>query len=152
MSFEADRRTVLLASAGALVGLSGCLGGDEWDVDEDAPPEEQIEQFLDGVNGETALQEFTDESEVVIENGTSDDVSGFAFNPAAVRISPGTTVVWEWVDGSAHTVTHENGDAFDSGRQSGAGYTYEHTFDDDGLYLYICEPHRRVQRGAVVVG
>ena len=152
MTFEVDRRTVLLASAGAVVGLSGCLGGNGWDIDEDAPPEEQIEQFLDGVNGETELQDYTDGSDVVIENGTSDDVSGFAFNPAAIRIAPGTTVVWEWVDGSAHTVTHENGDAFDSGLQSGAGYTFEQTFDDDGLYLYLCEPHEQVQRGAVLVG
>lgn len=151
MSSQLSRRHVLLAAGAITGGLAGCLGEEGWDVDEDAPPEEQIRQFLDGANGSDEIVDRTDASTVRIENGRGEDVSGFAFSPAAVRISQGTTVVWEWVDGSAHTVTHENGDAFDSGREAGAGFEYERVFDDPGLVLYICEPHQNVQRGAILV-
>lgn len=145
-----DRRQVLLAGGATLAALAGCIDTGP-DVDPDAPPEEQISQHLDGANGDSDIVDRTDEADIRIENGDGDDGDGYAFHPAAVRIDAGATVTWEWVDGSAHSVTHDNGDEFDSGTLSGAGTTWDRTFEEAGLYLYVCQPHERNQRGALLV-
>jgi hypothetical protein len=71
-----------------------------------------------------------------------------------VRISPGTTVVWEWTGaGGGHNVVAEDG-TFSSGEDyvSEAGYTYEYTFESEGTYRYVCVPHETLgMKGAVVV-
>ena len=144
-----DRRTVVLAGGSALVALAGCLSDGGSDIDPDAPPEEQVDQHLDGANMyDGDIVDYTDESSVTVANG---NISGFAFDPPAIRISTGTTVTWEWVDSAPHSVTHHNGDAFDSGIESGEGTTFEHTFENTGAYHYICRPHDSVQRGSVLV-
>lgn len=76
--------------------------------------------------------------------------SATVFEPAAVVVSPGTTVVWEWTgDGGAHSVVAD-GDAqigetayeFDSGQPvDQAGTTFEVTVDEPGNALYHCETH-----------
>ena len=72
------------------------------------------------------------------------------FAPAAVRVSPGTTVTWKWVGDGYHNVVEVDG-AFDSG-SPGRGGTFEHTFDGVGVARYYCGPHRSAgMKGAVVV-
>jgi len=62
------------------------------------------------------------------------------FEPAAIRISTGTTVTWEW-QGGVHNVVAEDG-TFDSGAAVGdPNTTFEHTFDSAGEWAYFCEPH-----------
>ncbi|MUW14433.1 halocyanin domain-containing protein, partial [Halorubrum sp. CBA1125] len=71
---------------------------------------------------------------------------GFAFDPAAIRVDAGTTVVWEWTgEGGAHNVVSAEGSnsQFDSGQQvEEQGHTFEQTFDSAGIELYYCTPHR----------
>lgn len=76
--------------------------------------------------------------------------SGTRFDPAAVVVSPGTTVVWEWTgDGGPNSVVAD-GDAqidetayeFDSGEPvDRSGATFEVTVDEPGNALYHCERH-----------
>ncbi|MXR22275.1 halocyanin domain-containing protein [Halobacterium bonnevillei] len=78
---------------------------------------------------------------------------GFAFGPAAVRVDPGTTVRWEWTgEGGTHNVVATD-DAYGSDLLSDPGETFEHSFDSDGVSLYVCGPHEAMgMKGAVVVG
>jgi len=90
--------------------------------------------------------------------GMTDDL---AYEPDAVTVSSGTTVVWENDGSVAHTVTAYGeeipsaADYFASGGfdsesaarddlQAGLiddGETFEHTFETTGEYEYFCIPH-----------
>jgi plastocyanin len=63
----------------------------------------------------------------------------FAFEPASLLISAGTTVRWHNAGDAPHTVTAFTG-AFDSGT-IGSGGDYSYTFADPGAYLYHCTIH-----------
>ena len=141
--------------------LAGCLGDDDDaddpndvdDTDDTDPddPEAAVDEYLAEVGNYDGIQDFTGEEEVTVQNGNVEgiDVQQFVFEPAAIRIDTGTTVVWEWADDQNHSVTDEDG-AFDSGVQDSG--PFEHTFDEAGVYLYFCQPHRaQNQQGAVVV-
>ena len=155
--FEPDRRKVLMASGAALtVGLAGCLGNGDDDDDngDDQTPEEQVEDWLaDAGNFDGTIEDHTGEDEVEVTNGPGGDL---VFDPPAIRIDEGTTVVWEW-DSAGHSVSYEGGDTDDDFDDGGAdaeeGRTFEHTFDNGiGAVLYYCRPHRASGHlGAVIV-
>ena len=72
------------------------------------------------------------------------------FDPAAVKISTGTEITWEWASADkphnvvqiAQTGTEEA--AFDSGEpQQGDNITFRYTFGEAGIYRYVCTPHRQ---------
>ncbi|WP_255198392.1 halocyanin domain-containing protein [Halorarius litoreus] len=90
---------------------------------------------------------------VTVQVGAEGNGGGFAFEPAAVRVDPGTTVVWEWTgEGGAHNVADEDG-AFESDLVGEAGHTFSHAFDAAGVSLYACTPHKAMgMKGAVIVG
>ena len=96
--------------------------------------------YLDGANNfDGSVVDKTGQDEVVVKVGAGG--SGLAFGPAAVKIDNGATVVWEWTgEGGAHNVVDEEG-AFDSGSTQTSG-TFEHTFNEDGIYKYFCLPHK----------
>ena len=135
---KANRRKVLLAGGAALtVGLAGCLGDDDDDGNGNGNGNgDGLEDHLaDANNYDGSFTDMTGEDEVTV---TVTDANGNSFDPAAIEIDAGTTVVWEWVD-DGHSVTHVGGD-FDSDIQN-TGYEFEHTFDDAGDYAYECIPH-----------
>lgn len=119
------------------------------DVDDDVP-DEVAEHMEDANNWEGSMADNTDRDTVSVTITVDPD---FAYDPAGMFISEGTEVTWEWDhDGDSHTVTHDNGDEFDSGIISGEGETFTHTFEDTGTYLIICTPHQGIgMLGAVVV-
>ena len=96
--------------------------------------------------------------EVPLQVGVGAD--GLLFGPTpAVLVDPGTTVVWEWTGrGGGHNVRHlsEESDEplFYSGEPvSETGHTFEYTFEEEGVYRYICVPHETVgMKGVIVVG
>jgi halocyanin-like protein len=94
------------------------------------------------------------QSEVTVEVGAQGNGGAFAFEPAAVRVDPGTTVVFEWTgEGGQHNVVSEDGESFESELTEQAGFTFEHTFEEEGVTTYFCEPHRSLgMKGAVAVG
>ena len=94
------------------------------------------------------------QDEVRVEVGAGEN--GLLFDPAAVLIDEGATVVWEWTgEGGEHNVVDEGG-AFESEQTAEAGHTFEHTFDDaeeGDVFEYVCEPHVGVgMLGAVAIG
>lgn len=95
----------------------------------------------------------TGKKKVTVVVGAEGNGGTYAFGPAAVRIDPGTTVVWQWSgNGGMHNVIAENG-SFESDLQEKAGATFEHTFEADGINRYYCEPHRAMgMKGIVLVG
>ncbi len=84
---------------------------------------------------------------------TTDSSGTFAFVPATITIKAGTTVVWKNVSVVAHTVTSDDGKAFDSGlsnpiaAQTG---TYSHTFNTPGTFPYHCTIHPYMKATVIV--
>jgi alcohol dehydrogenase (cytochrome c) len=63
----------------------------------------------------------------------------FRFDPMRIQVPVGTTVNWDNMGGTIHTVTAQKG-GFDSG-DIAAGATFSVTFDSAGSYIYFCSPH-----------
>lgn len=77
----------------------------------------------------------------------------WGYGPAALAVTPGTTVYWDWTGrGGPHNVVGVDG-RFDSGRAvEGDDHEFRQTFDDPGVYNYYCAPHRSVDmKGSVFV-
>ncbi len=92
-----------------------------------------------------------DSVEVVV--GAEGNDGNFAFDPPAVKVSEGTTVVWRWNgQGGTHNVIADSGE-FDSGSAvEEEGTTYVVTFDATGAWGYFCSPHEALgMKGAVIV-
>ena len=101
---------------------------------------------FDGVVGKTG------QNEVSVSVGAKGNEGNFTFAPPAIRISTGTTVVWEWTGkGGQHNVVAESG-TFESKLVAEEGNTFKHTFEESGTTRYSCEPHRSLgMKGGVVV-
>ena len=94
--------------------------------------------------------DYTGQSEVEVANGAG--TRGMAFDPAAIAVSPGTTVVWQWTGrGGEHDVVAVDG-SFESELVESDSKTFSHTFDASGEWIYNCSEHeRRGMKGVVVV-
>ncbi|HYF61862.1 MAG TPA: plastocyanin/azurin family copper-binding protein [Herpetosiphonaceae bacterium] len=77
----------------------------------------------------------------------------FAFAPARLEVTAGTTVRWTNEDDIEHSVTSgappEGDTVFDSGFFT-KGQSYSYTFADPGTYAYFCQRHNSML-GTVVV-
>ncbi len=144
------RRQFVLGVATLVTGaaLAGCLGNGD---DDDGNSANDIDDHLSDANGyDGTIEDLTGETAVTIGVGDPQGGTNYMFQPVAAEIDAGTTVTWEWVDEVGHSVTHSNGNDFDSGIQE--EFTFEHTFEDTGTYLYHCIPHRAIGHlGALVV-
>lgn len=142
-TLDTDRRTLLKAlGAGAVgTGLAGCVQAPDA---ENYPPTETS----DG----PAPAEY---AEVKLEN--------YAFEPAVAWVKEGSTVTWTG-ETPSHTATayHPDNDnplripegakSWDSDFVEEGG-TYEHTFDTEGVFDYVCTPHEGMGMvGTIVVG
>jgi plastocyanin len=77
-------------------------------------------------------------------------IQDFTFTPRRLEIAAGATIVWT-NDGSVpHTVTADDGQAFDSGAIAGGGAKWTFQFVRPGTYAFHCDPHPFMQ-GVVVV-
>ena len=90
---------------------------------------------------------------VTVKVGAAGNGGPFAFDPPAIHIDPGTTVIWEWVSGkNPHDVVDMNG-RYQSEKVATAGHQFAMEFGGDGLSKYECTTAgARGMRGAVVVG
>ncbi|MFB6097284.1 MAG: halocyanin domain-containing protein [Haloferacaceae archaeon] len=142
MTDTSRRRVLRTTGVATLLALAGCSGGGGGDG-ETGP----YDGWLADANGFESVADATGQSEVQIDVGAG---SGLAFDPAAVKVSPGTTVVWKWTgQGGTHNVKHVDG-AFESDLSGEAGNTFSHTFESAGVYKYVCEPHRTMGMKGVV--
>ncbi|UTF53536.1 plastocyanin/azurin family copper-binding protein [Natronosalvus rutilus] len=72
------------------------------------------------------------------------EVDDNEFVPAELTIEPGTTVTWEWVGSNQHNVnpgSQPEGANWEGQTDLQAEGTYEHTFETEGTYEYVCDPH-----------
>jgi plastocyanin/uncharacterized membrane protein len=74
------------------------------------------------------------------------DIRSFAYEPADLQVSVGTSVMWTNHDPAPHSAT---GDAFDTGRLEQGG-SASVTFADAGTFDYLCTIHPAM-RGRVTV-
>ena len=128
-------------------------GGDGGGGGGGAAPEPTYGGWFDDVANFDGTTDMRGQSEVAVAVGTQGNNGNFAFDPPAVHVDPGTTVVWEWTgEGGEHNVQHDGGE-FESELTAEGGFTYEQTFDEDGMWKYFCRPHQSLgMKGAVVVG
>ncbi|MGB9932315.1 halocyanin domain-containing protein [Haloarcula amylolytica] len=112
--------------------------------------------FLDSVgNFDGTTVDATGQDTVTVEVGVQANGGAYGFGPPAVHVDNGATVQFEWTgNGGGHNVVSDGDGPLDSGSTtSSAGVNYEHTFEEDGIYPYICVPHEGLNmKGAVVVG
>ncbi len=116
---EQRTRRGFVASAGTLgvVTLAGCAD--------------------DGNDGDAS--DFTGQDTVDVVVGAG---NGLEFDPKNIVVDVGTTVVWEWTgEGGGHDVVETEG-AFESELVDEAGFTFEHTFEETGVFEYVCTPHQ----------
>ncbi|WP_129116296.1 halocyanin domain-containing protein [Halegenticoccus tardaugens] len=148
-----SRRQLLQSASGILVigSVAGCLGGDTRGSggDSDGDGKTSVNEWLANTGNYESLRDLTGKTSVTVKVGDQGNAGRNAFAPAAIRITPGTTVTWNWVDGYHNVVA--NGGEFDSGNPE-QNMTFEHTFESPGTYLYYCEPHESIgMKGAIVV-
>jgi halocyanin-like protein len=127
-------------------GSAGGSGGEDGGGSVPAATEEWLAA---APNYDGTVVDRTGEDRVPVVVGAG---NGLVFDPPLVRVSTGTTVVWEWTgQGGQHNVREVDG-AFESELASTAGFTFERTFDAPGVVRYLCVPHEALgMKGAVDV-
>ena len=75
-------------------------------------------------------------------------LANFAFNPATMTVTKGSTVKWTNQDEAPHTVTSDAGD-WDSSELN-KGQSFNHTFTQTGTFTYHCAIHPSM-KGTIVV-
>lgn len=150
---QCSRRRLLETGAGAAALAVGSTGTA-------TAQGEPYDGYLSDANlfeGQTG--DYTGSDEVTVDVGAGDN--NLAFRLPAIQIDPGTTVAWEWTGaGGGHNVVHaveesaQDEQAFNSGDPvAEEGETFEHTFEEAGVYKYYCNPHRASgMKGVVAVG
>jgi len=160
--------TAAAAATGALAGCSGNGGGNGGNGNGNGGngngnggngggPQGRAETFLgdNDANNYDGLEDMTGQDEVTISVGAGDN--GFGFGPAGVVVDSGTTVTWEWTgNGGGHNVVPEGDTDFEDfgveERFEEEGHTESNTFEEAGVAMYVCVPHRaQGMYGAVVV-
>jgi halocyanin-like protein len=138
-------------AAVALPGSAGASGPGT--VGDDGAEKPSFDGWLDDTDNYDGVADRRGESEVTVDVGAMGNGGEFAFEPAAIRVDPGTVVRWEWVGtaGSYDVVDEELGYASEQVR--GTGHEFALAFDGDGLSTYECTTYGdRGMRGVVFVG
>lgn len=165
MSRKTTRRQFIAVTGTGIVGaLAGCTGGSNQQTTDDHSHDDshetessggsggnaEVEEFLSDTSNYDGIVDKTGQDTVTVTVGAEGNNGNFAFAPPAIRVDAGTTVRWEWKQGS-HDVVADDG-AFESELVSEGGHTFDHTFEESGTHLYYCTPHKSMgMKGAVVV-
>jgi halocyanin-like protein len=147
---DVDRRTVLRGFGTLAAGTALAAAASTPTRAQETPG---LAAWFEDVDNFDGLVDARGESEVAVAVGSPGNGGAFGFGPAAIRIDPGTTVVWEWTgEGGMHNVAATD-DAYESDLVDDASATFEHSFDREGVSTYVCTPHEAMgMKGAVVVG
>jgi plastocyanin len=89
-----------------------------------------------------ALPELTAAGAAAVTAGASPatiEIDNFAFAPAALTVTAGTTVTWKNEDDSPHRIGDKNGTLKSAALDTDD--TFSHTFAAPGEYPYICTIH-----------
>jgi halocyanin-like protein len=131
-----------LAAVG-ITSTGGCLGGpDDVGPSTESPPTVSEAPRYEGWVGDAPTYDRLDADTVTVFAGIEGNGGYYAFEPEAVAITPGTTVVWRWTGrGGRHNVVGLNRQ-FRSQLTNEEGFTYSHTAGPTGVVKYYCGPHR----------
>ena len=130
------------------------MGGSSLEVSSDA--ESRVETFLTAEPAASNYDSITSMGgmgSVTVDVGAEGNQGNYAFAPAAIAVETGTTINWEWTGkGSAHNVvsTGETDFEFDSGTAKEED-SFSQTFEEAGVALYQCTPHKSLGMKAAVV-
>ena len=130
--------------------------GEEAQEEGEGEGEEDVEpdwsSFVEDAPNFDSTDDQRGSEEVVVEVGGGDD--GLAFEPPAIWVDSGTNVIWEWTgEGGDHNVASNEGEEFESETTADEGFTFEHTFEEEGINEYECTPHTaQDMHGGVAVG
>ncbi|MUV85589.1 halocyanin domain-containing protein [Natronomonas sp. CBA1123] len=118
-----------------------------------AQADADFEEWFGNVSNYEGIVDMRGAETVSVAVGAEGNGGGFAFEPAAVRVDPGTEVTWEWTgEGGVHNVAAEDG-SYESEMVTDAGETFAHAFDGEGVSLYACTPHKAMgMKAAIVAG
>lgn len=81
------------------------------------------------------------------------EARGMKFDPMVIQIAPGDTI--QWSNMSTHNVDSLEGMIPEGAEQfkSQISQDYTRTFEEEGVYIYVCTPHvSQGMGGAIVVG
>ncbi|HLX27332.1 MAG TPA: cupredoxin family copper-binding protein [Casimicrobiaceae bacterium] len=67
------------------------------------------------------------------------EINKFAFAPKEITVTPGTNVVWTNHDETPHTIAASDKSFASKGLDTDD--KYEHTFDAEGDFTYVCTLH-----------
>ena len=136
------KRLWILSLLLAVVIISGCYGAKTKDAGVITTTQEAAPQAPAAATGT--------EGTGVQQAANAVEIKGFAFNPATITVSKGTTITWTQQDSAPHTVTTTDAPvAFDSGSLSKGG-TFSYTFDTSGTYEYYCSIHPSMKAKVIV--
>ncbi|MFT4882687.1 MAG: halocyanin-like protein [Natronomonas sp.] len=141
-----SRRGLFRAGAGAAAAVAASTAAST------AYAQEEFDYggWFDDVPNFEGTVDRTGEDEVVVVVGPGGDL---VFDPPAIHVDPGTTVVYEWDQGFHNVAEKETGERYKSELTGEEGTTYEVTYETEGISKYVCEPHRgQGMKGAVAVG
>lgn len=147
-SCQTRRRFLRTSAGGTAVVLAGCTGDSDGDEAHDGTETHEEKISLDSPSTSAAV-------DMAPQNH---------FEPHVVHVEVGGTVTWTNKGGNhSATAYHPDNDqprripdaadSWDSRVFFGEGDTFEHTFEEPGVYDYYCTPHELVGMiGTVVVG
>ncbi|WP_422615747.1 plastocyanin/azurin family copper-binding protein [Nocardia jejuensis] len=156
-----SRATACAAAAAALLSVSACGSGG--DAPDNATPTIVFASGTDTpgmVPGGTSMPDMPDmpgmtgmtapaSTAASVPTGPNDVIiTNFAFAPATLTVTAGTTVTWTNRDEEPHNVSPAAG-GFTS-PNLGTGATYTFTFTTAGSFTYVCSIHP-FMHGTVVV-
>jgi plastocyanin len=78
------------------------------------------------------------------------DIKNFAFSPATITVTAGSTVVWTNADSIQHDITFDGGSI--SSSVLNHNDTFSHSFTTAGTYHYICSIHPFMHGTVIVTG
>lgn len=138
-----SRRDVLAGLSGAAVaGLAGC-GGSSEDVGPttEAPPT-LADASAGGPVGDAPVYDHLADDSVTVFVGVRGNGGYYAYEPAAVAVTPGTELVFRWTGrGGLHNVVAPERDV-QSELTGEEGHTFRYTVEETGRMEYFCGPHR----------
>jgi len=151
-----------MVSGVSAAALAGCFsgsnpegGGDGGDNGTtEAAGLERTTQPFDVIGTSTAARQFSSYDWNILEDPDPEDtnevemVETFDFDPQVIRVPPGTTVTIENPTNQFHTVTVPK-IGFD--QQILSGGSVEVTFEEAGVYNYLCRNHPPDMIGRVIV-
>jgi len=166
------REVVRAGSVAVAAGLAGCMGGfggrggsmgpdhsgesdgshSSDESTDDTHDHQSFDGWLSNVENYDGVVDETGRDAVTVAVGVENGAGAYGYGPAAVRVSTGTQVTFEWTGrGSSHNVVARD-ERFESELTDAEGHTFDYTFESTGTVPYYCTPHQSLgMKGVVVV-